>query len=236
VPEPTSGPTPEPTSGPASGDLPAPLDVRAERDVDDRSITITWTAGGPQDVEYKITRRTPDGRSQVVGRTRSTGIVDGAVPPDSDIPVYEVVARLGPAASEPVHSSTEARPAAPAPADPLPADPVAEPEPDDPAPGGIPAVQNLTASASGALAFEWPLGITEAMVVVRGDRPPTGPDDPAATAWKITNMRYQIDGGLLLPASVARPCHVAVASCRREGGALVVAPAFHPTARTTAGS
>jgi hypothetical protein len=97
-------------------------------------------------------------------------------------------------------------------------------------------VQHLTTSATGALAFEWPLGITEAMVVVRRDRPPATPDDPAATAWKITNMRYQIDGGLLLPASVDLPCHVAVASCRREGGALVVAPAFHPTARTTVGS
>jgi hypothetical protein len=74
------------------------------------------------------------------------------------------------------------------------------------------------------------------MVVVRQDRPPTAPDDPAATAWKITNMRYQIDGGLLLPASVARPCHVAVASCRRENGTLVVAPAFDPTAHTAVGS
>ena len=74
--------------------------------------------------------------------------------------------------------------------------------------------------------FDWPLGITEAMVVVRHDRAPETPDDPAATAWKITNMRYQLDGGLQLPTSVALPCHVAVASCRREGGALVVGPAF----------
>ena len=59
--------------------------------------------------------------------------------------------------------------------------------------------------------------------------------DPAATAWKITNMRYQLDGGLVLPTSVARPCHVAVASCRRDGGALVVAPGFGPTARAAVG-
>jgi hypothetical protein len=73
------------------------------------------------------------------------------------------------------------------------------------------------------------------MVVVRQDRPPDTPADPAATAWKITNTRYQLDGGLQLPSSVARPCHVAVASCRREGGTLVVAPAFDPTARAAVG-
>ncbi|MCO1659328.1 serine/threonine-protein kinase [Pseudonocardia humida] len=215
-------PAPEPAPGP--GAVPPPVDVRAERDADDRSsINVTWTAGGEQEVEYKITRRTPDGRSQVVGRTRSTSIVDGAVPPGSEIPVYEVVARLGPVASELVRSSV---PTAASPAD--------DPAPDAP-PGGIPAVQHLTASTAGALVFVWPPGVTEAMVVVRKDRPPQSPDDPAATAWKITNMRYQIDGGLLLPASVDRPCHVAVASCKREGGALVVAPAFDPTARAVVG-
>jgi hypothetical protein len=71
------------------------------------------------------------------------------------------------------------------------------------------------------------------MVVVRQDRPPEMPGDPAATAWKITDMHYQLDSGLLLPASVALPCHVAVASCRREGGPLVVASEFDPTARAT---
>ena len=79
--------------------------------------------------------------------------------------------------------------------------------------------------------FDWPDGVTEAMVVVRGDRPPEAPDDPDATAWKITNMRYQLDGGLVLPKSVALPCHVAVASCRRKGGTLVVAPGFGASAR-----
>jgi hypothetical protein len=99
--------------------------------------------------------------------------------------------------------------------------------------GAIPAVQNLTASPTGTLVFDWPPGITEAMVVVRADRPPESPTDPAGTAWKITNMRYELDGGLKLPASLDRPCHVAVASCTREGGTLVVAPGFDPTARAT---
>ena len=193
------------------------MDVRAERGAEDRSITITWTAGGPQEVEYKITRLTPDGRWHVVGRTRTTCIVDGAVTPDTQIPVYGVVARLGSALSGMVQSPQALVPAA------------------DPGPDVFPAVQHLTVTASGALAFTWPSGITEAMVVVRQDRSPETPGDPAATAWKITNMRYQLDGGLLLPASVARPCHVAVASCRRDGGSLVVAPGFDPTARAAVG-
>ncbi|MBW0119647.1 hypothetical protein, partial [Pseudonocardia abyssalis] len=195
---------------------PGPTDVRAERGTGDRSITVSWTAGGPQDVEYKVTRLTPEGRWHVVGRTRSTSIVDGAVTPDARIPEYAVVARLGSAVSGPVRTP--------------PAD-----DPEEP-PGGIPAVRHLAATASGTLAFEWPPGITEAMVVVRADRLPETPDDPAATAWKITNMRYELDGGLRLPSSVPLPCHVAVASCRRVDGGLVVAPGFDPTARTTVGA
>ena len=195
--------------------------MRAERGTDDRSITVTWTAVDGPDVEYKIIRLTPDGRSQVVGRTRSTSIVDGAVAPDAAIPEYGVVARPGSTTSAPDRSA-----APPAPA--------AEPVSDDP--GGIPAVRDLTVSPGGALEFEWPAGITEAMVVVRADHPPAAPDDPAAASWKITNMRYQLDGGLVLPASVALPCHVAVASCRRDGGALVVAPGFGATARVTVGA
>jgi hypothetical protein len=99
----------------------------------------------------------------------------------------------------------------------------------------MPPVRDLSVSAAGTLVFEWPAGVTEAMVAVRRDRPPVSPGDPAATSWKITNMRYQLDGGLVLPASVVRPCHVAVASCRRERGALVVAPGFGPTARASVG-
>jgi serine/threonine protein kinase len=215
-PLPPTLPLPEPVvepvqPAPAAEAVPAPVDVRAERGSEDRSVTISWTAGGPQEVEYKITRLTPEGRWHVVGRTRSTCIVDGAVTPDAEVPVYGVVARLGSEVSDLVRS----------------------PEPADPPPGGIPAVRHLNVTASGALAFDWPPGVTEAMVVVRQDRFPEAPDDPKATTWKITNMRYQLDGGLLVPTSVPRPCHVAVASCERVAGTLVVAPAFDPTARTT---
>jgi hypothetical protein len=197
----------------ADGAVPAQLDVHAERDTDDPSITITWTAGGSQAVEYKVTRLTPDGGGRVVGRTGATSIIDGAVPSDAAVPVYEVVARLGRQVSDAARSAAAAPP--------------------DPGPGGVPAVRALTVSASGTLVFDWPDGVTEAMVVVRRDRPPMSPDDPAATSWKITNMRYQLDGGLLLPASVQPPCHVAVASCRRERGALVVSPGFGASARVS---
>jgi hypothetical protein len=219
APEPPAAPTPRtaqptvpPTAPPnaATDAVPAPTDVRAARSADDPSITVTWTATGDGDVEYKVTRLAADGRRHVVGRTRATYLVDGAVAPDSPVPAYEVLARVGPKAAAPVRS---------APAD----------------PGGIPAVRNLTVSPGGALVFDWPDGVTEAMVVVRGDRPPAAPDDPAATAWKITNMRYQLDGGLVLPKSVALPCHVAVASCRRKGGTLVVAPGFGASARAAVG-
>ena len=213
VPQPrTAPPTVPPTVPPADNPdaVPAPTEVRAARSADDPSITVTWTAKGGGDVEYKVTRLAADGRRHVVGRTRAAYLVDGAVAPDSPVPAYEVLARVGPKAAAPVRS---------APAD----------------PGGIPAVRNLTVSPGGALVFDWPDGVTEAMVVVRGDRPPEAPDDPAATAWKITNMRYQLDGGLVLPKSVALPCHVAVASCRRKGGTLVVAPGFGASARAAVG-
>src|SRR5690606_18679671 len=103
--------------------------------------------------------------------------------------------------------------------------------PTDPTPGGIPAVAGL-AEHDGLLVFDWPAGITEVMVVVRADRPPLTHDEPGARAWKVTNMRYQIDGGVAIPAEVPRPCHVAVASCRREpDGRLRVAPGVAPAAR-----
>ncbi|WEL94692.1 hypothetical protein P1N98_07380, partial [Tsukamurella tyrosinosolvens] len=53
----------------------------------------------------------------------------------------------------------------------------------------------------------------------------------AAWSWKVTNTRYQIDGGAILPADLPRPAHVAVAACRRgPDGTLLLAPDFAPTA------
>jgi len=114
--------------------------------------------------------------------------------------------------------TTRRKPAVPAPAD-------------DPMPGGIPVVAHL-AEHGGLLVFDWPAGITEVMVLVRADRPPLTHEEPGVRAWKVTNMRYQIDGGVRVPADMPRPCHVAIASCRRESdGRLRVAPGVAPTAR-----
>ncbi|WP_306363927.1 Ig-like domain repeat protein [Nocardia sp. CC227C] len=104
-------------------------------------------------------------------------------------------------------------------------------DPATPAPSGIPVVAAL-AIRGGLLTFDWPLGVTEVMVVVRTDAPPVAPDDPDARAWKVTNTRYQIDGGVHLPAGIPRPCHIAIASTRRESnGMLTVAVGFAPSAR-----
>lgn len=103
--------------------------------------------------------------------------------------------------------------------------------PDDPMPGGIPVVTNPR-EYGGRLVFDWPAGVTEVMVVVRGDRAPLTHDEPGVRAWKVTNMRYELDGGVAIPADLPRPCHVAIASCRREAdGRLRVAPGFAPAAR-----
>ncbi|TQM31547.1 Ig-like domain repeat protein [Nocardia bhagyanarayanae] len=110
-------------------------------------------------------------------------------------------------------------------------DPTAAVVPDDPMPSGIPVVTDLGERA-GLLTFMWPTGVTEVMVVARPDRAPVAPDEPEARAWKVTNMRYEIDGGVRVPPDLPRPCHIAVASCRREpNGKLTVAAGFAPGAR-----
>ncbi|MFE3793066.1 fibronectin type III domain-containing protein [Nocardia tengchongensis] len=101
----------------------------------------------------------------------------------------------------------------------------------DPEPSGLPTVRALS-ERDGLLVFDWPTGITEVMVVARSDAPPVDPEDPRAQRWKVTNMRYEIEGGVRIPAEIPRPCHVAVASCRREpSGTLTVAAGFGAAAR-----
>ncbi|MGW4354246.1 hypothetical protein ACWELJ_19380 [Nocardia sp. NPDC004582] len=101
----------------------------------------------------------------------------------------------------------------------------------DAEPSGMPTVRGL-GEREGLLVFQWPTGITEVMVVARADAPPVDPDDPHARRWKVTNMRYEIEGGVRIPAEIPRPCHVAVASCRREpSGTLTVAAGFGAAAR-----
>lgn len=82
------------------------------------------------------------------------------------------------------------------------------------------------------LRWTWPEGCTEVVVTVRPDAPPEGPDDPAATRRKVTNSRYDIDGGLPLAAAAG---HAAVFACARAGGRLLVAGEAPPGARVHLG-
>ncbi|WLP92286.1 hypothetical protein [Gordonia sp. NB41Y] len=113
-------------------------------------------------------------------------------------------------------------------APPTPTTPTATTPP--PAGPDLPPITGVTVSGD-RLLFTWPAGVTEAVVVIRSDAPPEYPADPRATSTKVTNTRYEIDGGVVLPHSAARQGHVAVASCRRDiRGRLEVAGSFGPQA------
>ncbi|MEV6065812.1 Ig-like domain repeat protein [Nocardia sp. NPDC052001] len=238
-------------------DLPveAPGPVTATRQPDG-TVVITWSPSATEEVEYRVTRVQPDGSARVVGRTRGTTLEDGAAGTGA-IPVYGVVASVAGRASEMTRSETGAHAGSGGRAgsdgqvhsDGQPgsfgrvrpngqasqggphggASPAAA---TDTAPGGMPTVTALSERA-GLLTFTWPVGITEVMVVARVDAPPRIPDDPEADRkWKVTNTRYQIDGGAKLPVDLPRPCHLAIASCRREpSGTLTVAAGFADIAR-----
>ncbi|WP_433202314.1 Ig-like domain repeat protein [Nocardia sp. CA-107356] len=186
------------------------------------SVLVAWSPSSTNNVTYRVTRMQPDGSWRVVGRTHATELEDGGAPAVGQ-PVYAVAAAVAGRYSEITRSDTGR---------------TAEPRggqehspQDDPAPSGIPAVSGL-AEQAGLLIFTWPVGVTEVMAVARPDQPPTTPDDPQARSWKVTNMRYEIDGGIRIPPDIARPCHIAIASCRREpNGKLTVAAGFAATAR-----
>lgn len=219
------------TAGLSALPVDAPGRVTATRKPDG-TVVIAWSPSSTEQVEYRVTRLQPDGSWRVVGRTRGTALEDGAAT-TGPVPVYGVVASVsgrasevsrsdgqGPAAAASAGSSGQGRATGPAASS------------SDPTPSGMPTVRGLTAQG-GLLTFEWPAGITEVMVVARADAPPTHPDDPdAARKWKVTNTRYQIDGGAKIPADLPRPCHIGVASCRRDAsGTLTVAVGFAPDAR-----
>ncbi|SHF75867.1 hypothetical protein SAMN05443575_0827 [Jatrophihabitans endophyticus] len=67
----------------------APADVTATR-LAGGAVLVRWD--GPAGAEYKVSRRAPDGRWQVVGRTRATSLEDGGAPADGPPPGYTVVA------------------------------------------------------------------------------------------------------------------------------------------------
>ena len=78
------------------------------------------------------------------------------------------------------------------------------------------------------LRWQWPPGCTEVLVTWRGDEPPQHAHEPQGTTRKITNTRYEIDGGAPLPPE--RPLHVAVFPATRVRGTL------HPVNDAPAGA
>jgi hypothetical protein len=76
------------------------------------------------------------------------------------------------------------------------------------------------------LTFTLPPGVTEAVVAVRRDAPPTGPNDPAAQIWSTTNTKLEIDGGLHIPAPAdGTGWYFSIHSVLRDGQARHAAPA-----------
>lgn len=224
APTPPPAPTPEPPPAPATGLPPtAPSTARAE--TVDGTVRVSWDPSPTAGVSYRVTRVERNGRRQVVGRTAETELDDGGAGTATPLPTYEVTATRAGVHSDVAISGnppTPARPPAPAPTTPTPTAPPAD---------ALPAVTDVRVDGNRVI-FAWPDGVTEALVVIRADAPPQSPTDPAAWTKKITNTRYDIDGGFAIPGSVARPGYVAVAACRRDSsGALTVAAAFDPRAR-----
>lgn len=85
---PAPAPTPAAPAPPAPAPVPGPTDVTAVR-APDGSVHVRWN--GPADAEFKVSRRAPDGRWQVVGRTRGHELEDGGAAP-GEVPVYSVSA------------------------------------------------------------------------------------------------------------------------------------------------
>jgi len=89
-------------------------------------------------------------------------------------------------------------------------------------------VRDLRADDRGSeivLRFGMPPGVTEARIAWRRDRPPTGPDDPAAATAKVTNTALEIRGGWSLPAPRDGFAYFfAIFPLRRAGGTVTPVP------------
>ncbi|GAB2486681.1 fibronectin type III domain-containing protein [Jatrophihabitans fulvus] len=81
-------PAAAPPPAPRAATLTAPRAVVAAR-LPDGGVVVRWS--GPSGAEYRVARRTPEGREQVVGRTRALEIEDGGAP-HGELPVYVVSA------------------------------------------------------------------------------------------------------------------------------------------------
>lgn len=94
----------------------------------------------------------------------------------------------------------------------------------------LPPVTDLRVE-DGRLRWTWPPGCTEVMVLRRTDAAPEDHADPEAVVRKVTNTRYEIDGGVPIDGS---PGRLAVFACHREAGRLLIATEAPSTARLLA--
>lgn len=92
---------PAPPAPPAPAAVPGATDVTAVR-APDGSVHVRWN--GPADAEFKVSRRAPDGRWQVVGRTRAHELEDGGAAP-GDVPLYAVSASTAAGFAEDAYSA-----------------------------------------------------------------------------------------------------------------------------------
>jgi hypothetical protein len=100
----------------------APAWVSAARDARG-DVLVLWAASTTPGVAYRVSRRGPDGRWQVLGCTDTTSLDDGGAPVGVEVPVYAVAAvHAGRSSAE--TRSDGAGPVAPVPVAPIPGGPL----------------------------------------------------------------------------------------------------------------
>lgn len=162
-----------------------------------------------------------------VGRTYEYLVTNDADPADSwalkITAGHGEAAKATPARQLPpsATSSRQSSPPQPAPATrQAPPAPAASPKPDpaEPPTLSLPSITDLAARRDDdgrvRLRFRWPVGITEVQIRWHPSQPPAGPED--GHGGKVTNTRYDIDGGALLD-DVPTGVPIAVFTGRRDG-------------------
>jgi hypothetical protein len=158
----------------------APAWVSAARDARG-DVLVLWAASATPAVVYRVSRKSADGRWQVLGRTDITSLDDGGAPIGVEVPVYAVVAMHAGRASEETRSDA-VQAVAP---------PVTPPQSGPQAPRDVRAVR----AAGGAVRVSWTgsgdveyrvraltpdgrwrvVGRTRAVTIEDGGAPPAGP-------------------------------------------------------------
>ena len=207
--------------------LPA-SDVRAT--ASSGGVLVRWRASPTSgEVDYRVLRVGADGSRRPLATTRGLELEDGLAPQSgAAVPTYVVIARRTGVLSDEATSAPLApvtlAPVTLAPVTLAPVTLAPDARAGRPLPHrkavDLPPVGRLRTAGDRAL-WDWPPGCTEALLVWREDAPPTSADDPQAQRRKVTNTKYEIDGGAPLPAG---PLHLAVFPCTRDGGELVAAP------------